>query len=116
MKPIDAFASNQTRKDGSSIYRPTCKNCRTGIDGVVNQAIRSDGAKPEEPLTGAFWKCPICCKEHIVGVTVKVVLDHDHLSGYARDYICDSCNTGLGRFRNGTNFLNNAIDFIESFE
>ncbi len=115
VKPIADFAPNQARSDGSKIHRPTCIECRAGIDGVINQSTRKDGSVPEEPPLGAFWKCPICEKDYIVGVTVKLVLDHDHLSGHARDYLCDSCNTGLGRFRNGKIFLSNALRYLQTF-
>lgn len=113
---VERFEMNQTRKDGSSIRRPTCIECRRGIDGVKNYTTRKDGSKPAKPPVGAFWQCAICEKRGIVGVTVKLVLDHDHLTGDARDYICDSCNTGLGRFQNGKNFLKNAVAFIEQFQ
>ena len=116
IKPVKDFAANQTRKDGSPIYRPTCSNCRKGVDGVRNHATRHDGSTPDEPEIGTFWRCPICEKDGIAGVTVKVVLDHDHLTGDARDYICDSCNTGLGRFRNGKDFLKNALAFLEKWD
>ncbi|MCY4304197.1 MAG: endonuclease domain-containing protein [Aestuariivita sp.] len=116
LKPICKFAPNQTRKDGSTIYRPTCISCRKGIDGVKNHKLRRDGTKPIEPVVGSFWQCPICEKEGIVKVTVKIVLDHGHLTGDARDYICDSCNTGLGRFRNGKDFLRNAINYLNQWE
>ncbi|MDE0308374.1 MAG: endonuclease domain-containing protein [Acidiferrobacterales bacterium] len=116
IKSVECFAANQTRKDGSTIYRPTCMDCRQGVDGVSNHATRRDGTIPEEPKLGTFWKCPICEKEGIVGVTVKLVLDHGHLTGDARDYICDSCNTGLGRFRNGKNFLKTAVIYLEKWE
>ena len=36
-----------------------------------------------------------------------------HHTGDIRDIICDSCNTGLGRFKNGKNYLNNAITYLE---
>ena len=116
LKPIQHFAANQTRKDGSTISRPTCTDCRKGVDGVRNHATRLDGSVPFEPPVGTFWCCPICEKDGIVGVTVKLVLDHGHLTGDARDYICDSCNTGLGRFRNGKYFLRNALAFLEKWE
>lgn len=115
IKPVSAFDANQTRSDGSTIYRPTCSQCRTGVDGVRNHANRKDGSVPIRPPTGLFWRCPICEKDGIVGVTVKLALDHDHLTGDARDYICDSCNTGLGRFRNGRDFLENAINFLDQW-
>ena len=116
IKPVKEFAANQSRRDGSQIYRPTCVQCRKGVDGVRNHAKRADGSTPVEPPVGMFWRCPICEKEGIVGVTVKLVLDHGHLTGDARDYICDSCNTGLGRFRNGRDFLRNAVAYLDKWE
>ena len=45
--------------------------------------------------------------------SAKVVADHDHHTGNIRDFICDSCNTGLGRFKNGENYLMNAVNYIK---
>ncbi|MDR0645017.1 MAG: endonuclease VII domain-containing protein [Treponema sp.] len=44
---------------------------------------------------------PCSRKRSIVGITAKIVADHDHHTGNIRAFICDSCNTGLGRFKNG---------------
>ncbi len=116
LKQIEDFAINQTRKDGSQIRRPTCTACRSGIDGVRNLRTNKQGVLIEPPEIGTWWKCPICEKRGIVGVTVKIVIDHDHLTGHAREAICDSCNTGLGRFRNGKLYLQNAIDYVLKWE
>lgn len=67
----------------------------------------------EKPKKGDPFLCPICKKRSIVGITAKIVADHDHDTGNIRDFICDSCNTGLGRFKNGSNYLNNAINYIK---
>jgi transcription elongation factor Elf1 len=66
----------------------------------------------KKPKTGEPFRCPICKKRSIVGVTAKIVADHDHHTGNIRDFICDSCNTGLGRFKNGENYLMNAVNYI----
>ncbi|MCQ3815271.1 MAG: endonuclease domain-containing protein [Acidimicrobiaceae bacterium] len=116
LKPVSEFAANQTRKDGSTIYRPSCHDCRSGVDGVKMRAERKDGTKPDKPQIGDLWKCPVCLQIGIAGTTAKVVLDHDHLTGYAREYICDSCNTGLGRFRNGEDYLQSAVEYLQRWE
>ena len=67
----------------------------------------------KRPQRGSDFKCPICTKRSIVGITAKVVADHDHHTGNIRDFICDSCNTGLGRFKNGENYLYNAISYLK---
>ena len=61
-------------------------------------------------------KVPICQKRSIVGVTAKIVADHNHHTGDIRDFICDSCNTGLGRFKNGKDCLRDALRYIEERE
>lgn len=33
-----------------------------------------------------------------------------------RDFICDSCNTGLGRFKNGQDCLKDALAYIQERE
>ena len=40
LKPVEFFEANQSRKDGSTIYRPTCIDCKSGIDGVKNHNKR----------------------------------------------------------------------------
>ncbi len=66
-----------------------------------------------KPAAGSDFKCPICQKRSIVNVTAKIVADHDHHTGNIRDFICDSCNTGLGRFKNGENLLRNALAYLK---
>lgn len=96
LKPIDEFDINQNSVVGKT-RRPTCKDCRKNIDGVSlksSEKKRMEAIKPE-----TFFLCPICKKASIPGVTANLVIDHDHKTGNAREWICDSCNTGLGRFK-----------------
>ena len=65
---------------------------------------------------GLHLECPICKKKTIPGITSKVVLDHNHNTGEPRAWICDSCNTGLGRFKDDINLLQCAIDYLKSSE
>lgn len=113
LKAHDEFARNQTQKGGRIIRRPSCRNCRMDIDKKPMTAAEKKAAEKLRPKEGALFRCPICQKETIVGVTAKIVLDHHHSGGTAREFICDSCNTGLGRFKNGKYFLQNAIDYLK---
>ena len=61
------------------------------------------------------FTCPICKKTSIVGVTANLVKDHDHLTGKGREWICDSCNTGLGRFKDNVKLLQDAIDYLKKY-
>lgn len=109
--PVKKFAKNQTNLHGI-LRRPTCMQCRTDIDKRAPKNRQAKSAEKKRPKKGAFFRCPICRKRSIVGVTAKIVADHNHHTGNIRDFICDSCNTGLGRFKNGENYLHNAIEYL----
>lgn len=40
-------------------------------------------------------------------------IDHDHLTGKVRGLLCNSCNRGLGYFRDSLFILRNSIDYLE---
>lgn len=54
--------------------------------------------------------CAICKKRF--GKTIKMNLDHCHKTGDIREYLCSSCNTGLGCFKDRINYLQSAIDYL----
>ena len=102
--PVENFARNQNNMHGI-VRRPSCNRCRTDIEHPkANRQKRSNAPK-------RAFQCPICGRRSIVGITAKIVADHDHHTGNI--FICDSCNTGLGRFKNGQNHLYNAIAYLE---
>ena len=113
--PVDQFAVNQNNLHGV-VRRPSCKQCRTDIDKRAPKSQQAKRFEKNKPIKGSPFKCPICQKRSIVGVTAKVVADHNHHTGDIRDFICDSCNTGLGRFKNGKDCLKDALSYIEERE
>lgn len=116
LKPQDEFQINQTDSKGNKIRRPSCQKCRLGIERRDMSKREKEEAKRQKPSDGTLWQCPICRKMGIVAVNVKVVIDHNRHTGRRRGYLCDSCNTGLGRFKNGQDFLRNAIAYLEEAE
>lgn len=110
--PVEKFVKNQNNIHGV-VRRPTCRGCRTDIDKRAPKTRQAKQAEKNRPKKGTSFKCPICQKRSIVGVTAKIVADHNHHTGNIRDFICDSCNTGLGRFKNGEDYLKNAIAYLE---
>ena len=110
--PVEQFASNQNNLHGP-IRRPSCLFCRTDIDKRAPKTNQAKSMEKKRPKKGDKFECPLCERRSIAGVTAKVVADHDHHTGDIRDFICDSCNTGLGRFKNGKNYLRNAIRYLE---
>lgn len=112
LKNTTAFAKNQNAKNNRSVRRPSCKDCRIKMEGVgVSSKDRIKWLKVK-PVNEPF-ECPICKKRTIAGVTSKVVLEHNHLTGKVGGWICDSCNTGLGRFKDDVELLKSAIEFIK---
>lgn len=109
--PVSNFDLNQNGKGDRPVRRPSCKDCRRGIDGIpISSADRKiwNRSKPK----GVDFECPICSKVTIAGVTAKVVLNHDHATGQVLGWICDSCNTGLGRFKDDERLLRRAIEYL----
>lgn len=108
------FDINQTDASGRKTTRPTCTECRKLIDGTALKISEKKRMKAEEPKT--FFICPICKKASIPRVTAHLVIDHDHNTGDARAWICDSCNTGLGRFKDDIELLKGVIKYLEKYK
>lgn len=111
--PTTKFSKNQNGKGDRPIRRPSCDECRRVIDGINMTAKDKKKWEKVKPDLKIFV-CPICHKKTIPGLTSKVVLDHDHKTGRPRAWICDSCNTGIGRFKDEVDLLQNAIKYLET--
>ena len=112
LKKTTDFAKNQNAKNNRSARRPSCKSCRVKMEGTgVSKTDRIEWLK-KNPHNEPF-ECPICKKRTIASVTSKVVLEHDHRTGKPGGWICDSCNTGLGRFKDDVELLKSAIKFLK---
>lgn len=113
--PVENFAKNQNGKNNRTVRRPSCNECRVLIDGAsIPPKLKREWEKRKPNFE--IWECPICKKRTIPGITSKVVLDHNHHTGQPRAWICDSCNTGLGRFKDDINLLQSAIDYLKKSE
>jgi hypothetical protein len=113
LKPINEFAVNQNAVAGRT-RRPSCNECRKGIDGMALKS--SERKRMEEIKPKVFFVCPICKKTSIPGVTANLVIDHNHQTGNANEWICDSCNTGLGRFKDNIELLQEIIKYLKKHQ
>ena len=116
LKNTDDFEINQTDAKGKKTTRPSCRECRKQIDGV--KLLNSEKKRMDKiaPQKGSIFTCPICEKRSIVGVTANLVRDHNHETGEGREWICDSCNTGVGRFKDNSRFLEKVIEYLRKYE
>jgi len=111
--PTDDFEKNQIGKGDRILRRPSCRNCRKEIDGMHLSTKNKKKWEINKPNMDLFT-CPICHKKFISGVTCKVVLDHDHTTGLPRAWVCNSCNTSIGQFRDNVNILKEVINYLEN--
>lgn len=105
------FAKNQNAKNNRTVRRPSCQECRKELEGA-SMSLKEKRKWAKKKPYGQSFTCPVCRKTTIAGVTSSVVLDHDHHTGRGRAWICDSCNTGLGRFKDNIELLKNTIKYL----
>lgn len=53
-------------------------------------------------------KCKICKKNE------KLVVDHNHATGFVRALLCKSCNSGLGFFKDSPEILIVASEYLKT--
>lgn len=53
-------------------------------------------------------KCKICKDPYD-----KLYIDHCHTTGLIRGLLCGGCNTGLGMFKDNSNYLSSAIEYLK---
>ena len=106
------FEPNQNSKGDRVTRRPHCRNCYKKRKGKNPSNKRKNEEKNKHP-DGSVFKCHICEKVGIVNVNVKIVVEHNHETGEVRGMVCDSCNTGMGRFNDDPGILSRAKKWLE---
>lgn len=123
-KPFSEFSkSNGKKGDG---YQYTCRPCNTLEKRKWREAntdknrntkyLKKFGMSLTEVtdiLRSQNYKCGICFIEIKMGS--KTHLDHDHLTGRVRGFLCQKCNHGLGLFNDSPNILKSAQDYLEKY-
>ena len=78
-----------------------CEPCRLAWNAYNRQ---KEKARREAPPKGT--KCDLC------NATKRLVLDHDHVTGRFRGWICQKCNLGLGRLGDSIEGLQQAEAYL----
>lgn len=70
-----------------------------------------------EQLEKQDHKCAICsCEEPRGNGNVHFHVDHCHSTGKVRGLLCSSCNTALGNFKDSTELMRKAIEYINNLD
>lgn len=94
----------QARETNDPGFRKrSAANCRKSRYGITEEQY-------QEMLIAQGRKCAICETGFEPGV--KVCVDHCHDTKEVRGLLCDSCNVGLGRFRDDAALLARAVEYL----
>ena len=100
-KPLTEMTISQTNPVKIH-YKHVCNECTRKNNKIVYHLRK---ANPLPPLGTA---CPICLRDN-----VKLYLDHNWVDNSFRGYICNTCNTALGKLFDDVDVLNRAIAYLE---
>ena len=124
------------KKDGEMSYTGVCSVCENTenlkryrekyrANGHARKAsyrytLKTAYGLSEEDFTNMLseqdGKCAICAGQLANTFTgakgLRPNVDHCHTSGNVRDILCQTCNTGLGSFKDSVDLLRKAIKYL----
>lgn len=116
--PLESYAKCSQNKDGRQ-WR--CRLCWKKKRSVSKESIREYQLQHKFGITSSDYTvmleeqsgvCKICKQpEPVKGRSLAV--DHCHTTGKVRGLLCGLCNGGLGKFRDNTQLLKEAINYLE---
>ncbi len=94
------------------VFEKKSKNIHNKFDSFLRNKYNLTHDQYIELLKIQNYVCAICG-----GVTKdkRLSVDHCHSTLWVRGLLCQSCNLGLGNFRDNPESLRRAADYLESF-
>lgn len=122
IKPISKFNLSAGSKNkftinsGKPNYRSDCIECQKLLS-VQRKKLSKHHSKPDKD-----YCCPICnLNESQLKSSGRWndrhpwTLDHNHVTGEFRGWICNLCNMGIGRFKDDYNIVYRAYEYLKKF-
>lgn len=108
MRPERQARKNELRRGRESVrlYNRKTQLARYGLTIELH----------DEMLIAQNGLCAICGKPPNpdgIRAASRLHADHDHVTGKVRALLCNSCNNGIGRFRDDPALLRAAAEYIE---
>lgn len=107
--PLTEFIPNKTGVDGLNGW---CRPCTK--DRYLESKYGINLVTFNQMLIDQDHKCKICKTSEPGGRRNTFAVDHSHVTGQVRGLLCSECNTGLGKFRDMSELLRKAADYLES--
>lgn len=126
-KTLDQFTKSSSFKDG---MRNWCKSCFSTYDKQRRKTLTPEYIRGRSLVR--YWpnlspleayqqysmllqvqngRCSICRKPPLNSKSLNV--DHCHESNKIRGLLCDTCNSGLGMFKDNLNLMREAMVYLE---
>ena len=107
-KPLSEFNKSSHHKNG---HRNICRDCRNTHRTIIR--------KYEKIYPVLLYQQGYCCA--ICGKTEeengkRLAIDHNHETHRVRNLLCQSCNTGLGDFKDSKELLLKAFEYLKKWE
>lgn len=112
-KPLASFPTRSRDRNGHPVeYRNDCIDCRKERSRELKELKKSNPAPDFNT-----YKCPLCdrSKDDLSYTAWKnpFVLDHDHSTKKAREWICQDCNIALGKIRDSLDLSKRITKYLE---
>jgi len=128
-KPINLFYKDKRRSLGVARECKQCKEAETKKRRLLKphlfkQKRKKAMLKEKFNMTVDQWdklyenqagKCDIC-GTHQSELRRALAVDHDHVTNKVRGLLCDSCNNGLGRFKDSSDICLKASEYLNKFK
>ncbi len=124
-KSLIEYHKNKRLPDG---FQNICKLCKGDYDKQwrqdnieqCNKSRRKSHLKQAYNLSEKDYDklyklqngCCAICKKHQMELKFILCIDHCHKTGQIRGLLCQSCNKGLGCFKDNLTLLDSAINYL----